>query len=136
VRTLRNRLRGGARAGLNAVGDLIVVSGEDFVGDSRCCFGLPNERIAGRFAASTVFLRSEDDVSREPLAAPGACDLGEHRQTDGDPENGHDRQRDDGRQEPASRTGCRAWRTNAPWTIDVRVPQDSLLRPPQASNGR
>ena len=127
MRTLRNRLRGGARAGLNAVGDLIVVSGEDLVGDSRCCFGLRNERIAGRSAAPTVFLRSEDDVSSEPFAAPGASELGKHRQTDRDPENGHDRERDNGRQEPAPRTGCCAWRTNAPWTIDVRVPQDSSL---------
>jgi hypothetical protein len=130
------QFRGGARASPCALGDLCVVGGENFLGDDRCRLGLRNGGCASRSAARTRCLRTEDDASREPVAAACACHLGKHRQTDRDPENGHDRERNNSRQEPGTRRGSRAWRTNASWTIDVRVPQDSLLGPPQASDGR
>jgi hypothetical protein len=115
--------------------DLGVVLGENLVRNRRCRFDLRKTGIASRFTA-LANLRGEDDISRESLAAARAGRLGEHGQTDGDPENADDRESRNGREETGVRTRRRAWRTNTSWTIDVRVPQESLLWPPQASDGR
>jgi hypothetical protein len=93
----RIQFRGGARASPGALGDLCVVGGENFLGDDRCRLGLRNGECASRSTARTRCLRTEDDASREPVAAACACHLGKHRQTDRDPENGHDRKRNNSR---------------------------------------
>jgi hypothetical protein len=95
-----------------------VVLGDNLARDRRCRFDLRKTGIASRSTASTN-LRSEDDISRESLAAARAGHLGEHGQTDGDPENADDRERCNSREETGVRTRCRAWRTNTSWTIDV-----------------
>src|SRR5207247_21815 len=113
------------RAG--ALGDLSVVGGENFLGDDRCRLGLRNGGCASRSAARTSCLRREDDASREPVAAACACHLGKHRQTDRDPENGHDRERNNSRQEPGTRRGSRAWRGQGKLLARERV--ERLLDP-------
>ena len=113
-----------------------MVGGENLVRDDRRRLSLRNGRTRSGSAACTARLRGEDDISGDPVATARAGHLREHGQTDRDPEDSHDRERYNSRQEPGARTGTRAWRTNASWTIDVRVPQDSLLWPPQASDGR
>jgi len=88
---------------LGALRDLGVVSGENFVGHDRRRLGLRYGWVGpGSEPARTGSLRGEHDAAREPVAPAPACHLREDRQTDSDPENSHDGEGNDSRQEPAA----------------------------------